>query len=55
MSSQGIGPVVSFSNKVEAERGGERERNVEKNVLVMKCNKSTNIPYSGEWLSVKTG
>ena len=32
--------------------GGE---NVEKNVLVMKCNKNVNIPYCGEYLSVKTG
>ena len=39
---------------MEAE-GGERDRNVEKNVLVMKCNKNANIPYCGECLSVKTG
>ena len=35
-------------------RGGERGRNVEKNVLVMKCNKNVNIPYCGEYLSVDT-
>ena len=42
-------------NEVEVEGGGERGRNVEKNVLVVKCNKSVNIPYSGEYLSVDTG
>ena len=35
--------------------GGERGRNVDKNVLVMKCNKNVNIPYSRECLSVNTG
>ena len=35
--------------------GGERGRNVEKNVLVMKCNKNVNVPYSREYLSVETG
>ena len=47
--------AVSFRNKVEVEGGGERGRNVQKNVLVMKCNKNVNIPYCGEYLSVKTG
>ena len=30
-------------------------RNVEKNVLVMKCNKNVKIPYYGEYLSVDAG
>ena len=34
---------------------GESGRNVEKIVLVMKCNKNVNIPYCGEYLSVDTG
>ena len=42
-------------NEVEVEGGGERGRNVEKNVLVVKCNKNVNITYSGEYLSVDTG
>ena len=36
------------------EGGGERVRNVQKNVLVMKYNKNVNIPYCGECLSVST-
>ena len=40
---------------MEAEGGGEKQRNVEKNVLVMKCNKNVNIPYCGECLLVNTG
>ena len=38
-------------------KGGEEWgcRNVEKNVLAMKCNKNVNIPYCEEYLSVKTG
>ena len=39
---------------MEAEGGVERGRNVEKNVLVMKCNENVNIPYCGECLSVST-
>ena len=35
--------------------GGERGGNVEKNVLVMKCNKNVNTTYCGEYLSVDTG
>ena len=35
---------------MEAEEGGESERNIEINVLVMKCNKSVNIPYCGKYL-----
>ena len=33
-------------------KGGEMSK---KNVLIMKCNKNVNIPYCGEYLSVKTG
>ena len=40
---------------MEPEGGGKRGRNVEKNVLVIKYNKSVNIPYYGEYLSVNTG
>ena len=37
-------------------RGGRgKGKNVEKSVLVMKCNKNIKIPYCGEYLSVKTG
>ena len=50
----GIGLAVWFRNKVEAEGGEEGGRNVEKNVLVMKCNKNDNIPYCQECLSVNT-
>ena len=40
---------------VEAEGREEIGENVEKSVLVMKCNKKVNIPYCGEYLSVDTG
>ena len=32
------------------EGGEESERNVEINVLVIKCNKNVNIPYCGEYI-----
>ena len=35
---------------MEAEGREESGRNVKKNVLVMKCNKSVNIPYCEETL-----
>ena len=40
---------------MEAEGKEESGRNVERIVLVMKCNKNINIPYCGEYLSVDTG
>ena len=36
-------------------RSNQTGRNVEKDVLVMKCNKSINIPYYVEYLTVNTG
>ena len=36
-------------------RCGSRKRKVEQRVLVMKCNKSDNLPYCGEYLSVNSG
>ena len=40
---------------MEGGGGGLRGRNVEKNVVVMKCIKNVNIPYCGEHLSVNSG
>ena len=40
---------------MEAEGREEIGENVEKSVLVTKCNKKVNIPYWGEYLSVDTG
>ena len=42
-------------NDVYAEGREESGRNVERIVLVMKCNKKVNIPYCGKYLSVDTG
>ena len=45
-----------YDSETRWKQRGERKGggNVEKNVLVMKCNKNDNIPYCQECLSVNT-